>query len=69
MKNRERKPPHVVFRSQNARIAAVLGFSLILALFFGLVFGIVAGPVAGIIAGLAAGAVASVIFFGLSAGP
>ncbi|GEM_PF-4934037 len=69
MPNEGGKTPRVVFKSRKIRIAAVLGFALIFALLFGLVFGIVAGPVFGIIAGLAAGTVASLIFFGLSAGP
>jgi hypothetical protein len=63
------KKPLVIFRSRRIRVVAVIGFALVFALLFGLVFGIAAGPVFGIIAGLAAGAVASLIFFGLSAGP
>jgi len=63
------KAPFVVFRSQKLRFAAVFGFALIFALLIGVVFGIVAGPALGIIAGLVTGAIASLIFFGLSAGP
>jgi hypothetical protein len=63
------KAPFVVFRSQKTRFAAVFSFALVFALLFGVVFGIVGGPALGIVAGLITGAIASLIFFGLSAGP